>query len=270
MITSFRALESENDHTSRTPDFLLLTYDEVLHNEVQSFTAAILLKGFLVGLLGSHMVDKIMACSSTDAEMGPICSDGEVFCNHFLKQEEDPTKETLENVFLHGAGIILPECFPGADLLILIKLPNGKITFFGIQVRNSVKDSYSGSLRDETICSVSKAAKSPRSDIPFIGLTMALRRQQYVHEDQSVVLVHPPKSTGHDDRSIRSPLAEYNWPNKNKRILLLAVGLDETVYPGITSCKGEKTLDSEAVLPLLSHLLYCKPGVTLPCRFSLC
>ena len=99
---------------------------------------------------------------------------------------------------------------------------------------------------------------------------MALRRQQYVHEDQSVVLVHPPKPTGHDNRSIRSSLAEYNWPNKNKRILLLAVGLDETVYPGITSCKGEKTLDSGAVLPLLSHLLYCKPGVTLPCRFSLC
>lgn len=195
-----------------------------------------------------------------DAEMSPICSNGEMFCNHFFKQEEDPTKKTLENAFLHGAGIILPDCFPGADLLIPIKLPDGKMTFFGIQVKNRVRDSYSCSLKDETIRSFSKAAKTLRPDMPFIGLTMALRREQYASEDQSVGLVHPSKPTGHNTRSTTSPSAEYNWPKKNKRILLLAVGLDETVYPGITSCKGEKSLDSEAVLPLLNRLLYCKPG----------
>lgn len=119
-----------------TAIILFLTYDEVFHNEAQSLPAAVPLKDFLVSLLGNQMADKIMACSSTDAEMSPICSEGEVFCNHFFKLEEYPTKKTLENVFLRGAGIILPDYFPGADLLIPIKLPGGKMTFLGIQVKN--------------------------------------------------------------------------------------------------------------------------------------
>lgn len=243
---------------------LFLTYDEVFHNEVQSFPAAVPLKGFIASLLGSQMADKIVACSFTDAEMNPIFSEGEVFCNHFFKLEEYPTKKTLENAFLRGAGIILPDYFPGADLLVPIKLSGGKMTFLGIQVKNRVKDMYSGSLRDETIRSFSKAAKTLKPDVPFIGLTMALRREEHATNDQFVGLVYPPKPTGHETRHTKSQSTEYNWPKKNKRILLLAVGLDETVYPGITSCKGEKSPESEAVLPLLNRLLHCKPGATLP------
>ena len=140
------------------------------------------------------------------------------------------------------------------------------MTFFGIQVKNRVDDSYSGSLKDETIRSFSKAAKTLNSDMPFIGLIMALRRDKHASEGQSVGIVDPPKPTGHDARSgsAATSSAEYKWPKKNKRILVLAVGLEESVYPGITSCRGEKSWESEAILPLLKRLLDCKPGVTLP------
>lgn len=115
-----------------------------------------------------------------------------------------------------------------------------------------MKDTYSGSLRDETIRSFAKAVKTLKPDLPFIGLTMALRHKQYANEGQSVSLVHSPKPTEHDICNTTSLSVEYNWPKKNKSVLLLAVGLDETVYPGITSCKGEKSPESEAVLPLLN------------------
>lgn len=51
-----------------------------------------------------------------------------------------------------------------------------------------------------------------------------------------------------------------------------AVGLDETVYPGITSCKGEKSLEPKAVLPLLNPpaVLQTWCYVARRCRFSLC
>ena len=47
-------------------------------------------------------------------------------------------------------------------------------------------------------------------------------------------------------------------------MLILPVGLDETVYLGITSCGGEKSQESEAILPLVKRLLDCMPGITLP------
>ena len=245
---------------------LFFTYDEVYHNEEHNLPTAVSFKGFLASLLGSQVADSIIECSSTDAEMSPICSNGQVFCNHFFKQERYPTKKTLEDAFLRGAGIILPDNFPGAGLLIPIKLPGGGMTFFGIQVKNRVDDSYSGFLKDETIRSFSKAAKTLNSDMPFIRLIMALRRDKHASEGQSVGIVDPPKPTGHDARSgsAATSSAEYKWPKKNKRILVLAVGLEESVYPGITSCRGEKSQESEAILPLLKRLLDCKPGVTLP------
>lgn len=247
---------------------LFFTYDQVSHNEANSFPAAVSFEGFLAALLGSQVTDNIMKCSSTDVEMSPICFDGQVFCNQFFKQEKYPTKKTLEDAFLRGAGIILPDNFPGADLLIPIKLPGGGMSFFGIQVKNRVDDLYSGFLKDETIRSFLKAAKALNSDMPFIGLTMALRRDKHANkgQSQSVGLVDPPKPTGHDtrSRSAATSSAEYKWPKKNKRILILAVGLEESVYPGITSCRGEKSQESEAILPLLKRLLDCKPGVTLP------
>lgn len=114
---------------------LFFTYDEVYHNEEHKFPAAVSFKGFLAALLGSHVADNIMACSSTDADMSPICSNGQVLFNHFFKQERYPTKETLENAFLHGAGIILPANFPVADLLIPIKLPGGGMAFLAYRLR---------------------------------------------------------------------------------------------------------------------------------------
>lgn len=262
---------------------MFLTYDEVCHNKMQHFPAAIHLKVFLSSLLGSQVADEIMACSSTDAEMSPICSDGEVFCNHFIKQEDNINEKTLESAFSRGAGIILPGYFPGADLMIPIKLPSGKMTFFGIQVKNKARDSCPSSLRDKTIHSFSKFAMTRMPNMPFIGLNMAFhngqktkssprvgtptkehRREQYASEDQPVSLLHPPKPNGHETRNAKSSSVKYSWPKQNKAILLVAVGSDETVYPGITRCRGEKSPESEAVLPLLNRLLHCKPGVTLP------
>lgn len=115
---------------------LFFTHDEVLYSEAHEFPAAVPFGGFITCLFGCQLAGQIMECSSTNTEMALVCSDGKVFCNHFFKIEEDPTSKTLEDAFLRGAGIILPDQFPGADLLVPIRLPERQMTFFGIQVKN--------------------------------------------------------------------------------------------------------------------------------------
>lgn len=243
---------------------LFFTYDEVLYSEAHEFPAAVPFQGFITCLFGCQVAGQIMECSSTDTEMALVCSDGKVFCNHFFKIEEDPTSKTLEDAFLRGAGIILPDQFPGANLLVPIRLPERQMTFFGIQVKNRARDSYSGSLKEETIRSFSNLSKRLGMTMPFVKLTMALKGGERTNQTQSAGIVYPLKPTGHSTRRATPASTEYDWPRKNKRLLLLAVGLEYTVYPSIGRCMGQNTPESESLFPLLNTLLNCKPGVTLP------
>lgn len=42
------------------------------------------------------------------------------------------------------------------------------------------------------------------------------------------------------------------WPKGGKRQVVLAIGLDESVYPSVNLCRGERTKDSNQVLTLLT------------------
>lgn len=56
----------------------------------------------------------------------------------------------------------------------------------------------------------------------------------------------------------------YKWPAQKKRLLLLAMGVEESVYESINLCGWERTAESSQVLPLLKQLLGCVPGISLP------
>lgn len=125
---------------------LLFTFDEALYMDAQYLPAAVSVKSFLDALLGSQIADVVINCADTNAEMRTICSKGEIFCNHFMKLEDPPCKKTLQIAFQHGVGIILPDNFPGADIVVPIRV-SAKVSFLGIQVKNRKKDAYSSQLR---------------------------------------------------------------------------------------------------------------------------
>ena len=236
---------------------LLFTFDEVWKNEIGGFPGAIPLSIFLETLLGKNVASDIVDCASTDKDMRGLCKNGKIFFNHFTKLEEEPDKTTLQKGFYRGIAFFLPDNHPGADILIPLRISNRKMSFLAIQVKNRKEDSYSAELRDETRTSFQVASETLGFNVPFIGLTMALRDSENSQATNNFGIVYPEAMSGYGSTG-------FKWPTENKSILLLAVGLNENVYPKITSCNGEKSPESERILPLLRRLLDCKTLRSLP------
>lgn len=242
---------------------LLFTFDEVWKNEIGGFPGAIPLSNFLEALLGKNVASDIVKCASTDKDIRSLYDNGKIFFNHFIKLEEEPDTKTLQKGFYRGIAFFLPDNHPGADIFIPVRIYNRKMSFLAIQVKNRKGDSYSAELREEMRTSFKMASEALGFDVPFIGLTMALRDNDHGKATGNVGIVYPEAMSGHDLRHV-NPSAGFKWPTEHKSILLLAVGLNERVYPGITSCNGEKIPESERILPLLRRLLDCKTLRSLP------
>ncbi|OJJ87007.1 uncharacterized protein ASPGLDRAFT_32744 [Aspergillus glaucus CBS 516.65] len=56
----------------------------------------------------------------------------------------------------------------------------------------------------------------------------------------------------------------WNWPDKRNRLLVLALGVKESVYKSIDLCGGEQLADSSKVSSILTKLLDCVPGTSFP------
>lgn len=235
---------------------LFLTYDECVYvgPNATTYPRAISLRDYFTGLLGSEVEGNIMHCSSADPTMGHMYSEGTIFCNHFVKIHKEPTQKTLKGASQRGAGIFLPDNTPGVDILIPVKLPAGDMSCLAIQVKNRAHDTYSGNLKRETKDSLG-TAKKWIPDMPYIGLTMALRCH---NEEAGVGIVHPLKSAGRGSRQ-REAKTGYFWGKENDRILLLAVGLERRFYPNVFG-----GVSGEDILGLLRELLDCRPGVIFP------
>lgn len=136
-----------------------------------------------------------------------------------------------------------------------MRISGKKMSFLAFQVKNRKGDSYSVELREETRSSFQMASEASGFN-PFFGLTMTLRHSDHGKETNNVGIVYS-KMPGHGS-------AGFKRPTEHKSILLLAVSLNESVYPGITSYNGEKSTESERILPLLRLLLDCKTLRSLP------
>lgn len=62
----------------------------------------------------------------TDEEMSNTWETGRVYFNHFVRLRKPPTLKILEDAYRRAAGIFLPHGFPGADIIIPIKVPGAK------------------------------------------------------------------------------------------------------------------------------------------------
>ncbi|OJJ43558.1 hypothetical protein ASPZODRAFT_161487 [Penicilliopsis zonata CBS 506.65] len=221
---------------------------------------------FLCSLLGSEICQDIGMRAASDQDMFTLWQDGQVFFNHFIRAETSPTLPMLHAAYRRGAALFLPERFPGADVLVPIKLPDDEVTFLVIQVKNRKHDRLTNSLKSQAVSSIDSAVTAMNIPAHHIGLMMCLRGDVLEGDDSlgSEVLAPLKRTT-----STRSGTQgqQYAWPTKNKKVIITTVGLDETIYPSV----NQISLDAAVLpgsefdtFPILRQLLLCIPGTSLP------
>lgn len=243
----------------------LLAYDEAVQSQ-QTFPAPIPLAHFMTSMFGPQPGESMGTCMVTDQDMKKLWETGQVFFNHFVKVSKVPDAAKLEETFERGAALFLPDKFPGADILIPIRVPGSKMTFCLVQVKNRKRDHSTPDLRNKAISALTHAVDELGLSRNHIGVMMCLRRQQHTicteNDDRFQVLL-PEIQNSRATRSTKS-FGSYKWPKNSKRLVAIATGLDAELYPFIDQCMGARTEETAQILPTLQRLLDCVPGTSLP------
>lgn len=235
---------------------LMFAFDESLFGDDKTLPHAVTLQRFMKSLLGPAVQNTVDEAMRADLMMESLWKDGLVFCNHFDRAPSPPDQKTLQKAFRRGCAIFLPNNFIGADILIPVSIGDGKVvTFIAIQVKNRQNDVMSPGLKMEASSSLDSAVRALEHSEPSIGITMALGGQHgNQHGNQHVAVLRP----------ISTRNGNLRFPQKNKMLQLLAVGLDENVYPAVGSINGWRTNATEEIPSLLKQLLGCVAGMSLP------
>jgi hypothetical protein len=224
---------------------------------------------FISSFMGTS--SEVEATVRTRKEMQGLFANGVVFFNHFLRLTHDPTENALQAAFARGAALFAPFNFPGCDLIIVFDLSAKRYTFVIIQVKNRRNDSVTAKLKLEAangLAAASRRLKISSPAPPHIAIMMCLSSDQ---PTPNAVIVRPQaESGGPTTRNSRkrkaSPTSDtseigYRWETP-LRILLLNVGLNETLYPTLGQYSEEQ--DLHRVIELLKQLLDCIPQVSVP------
>lgn len=253
---------------------LMFAYDEVLFKEnnerVQKRLPSTLQLGdFMASLLGDEQQNIMAGQASTDSEMIQLWEGGLVFFNHFVRAKEDLTESMLEKAYERGAAIFLRENFPGVDLVIPIKGPDGGMTFLGVQVKNRKDDNERRGIQQEAASSMKAATDKLRWTKPHIGLMMCLRHNSSATKRVYLLKPEPKRAAGGPSTrkgkgKDTGTAARPQWPTTNKELLVMTLGVDENTFPSINSCQGKQTKDGDRISSLLERVLDCVPGISLP------
>lgn len=180
-----------------------------------------------------------------------------------MNLESPPTLKTQENGFNRGAVFFLPPGFPGADIIISVHIPDvDRVSFCAIQVTNRKYD---------------RLTASPKSRAK-IGLKSTVNELKWSHEHVSVIMRLRYKLSSMGSNSSHSillpetPAGPVQWLRNDsvqvaeecEKTRDLAMGMDESVYPSVNLCRGERTPESNQILTLLTRLLDCIPRFAYP------
>ena len=246
---------------------LLFAYDEVqFYHYPRALPAPIQVSHFMASLFGETNKTEMTKRMATDVDMKTLWETGEVFFNHFAKTLRVPDTEMIEKAFRRGTALFFPDRFKGADILIPVNVPGSKMTFCLVQVKNRKQDHSTPALRNKARNSIASAVET--MDLPrnHIGIMMCLRHKPPATDPQFDIVL-PEEKSPPATRSNPHPPKTYAWPKGPKAakgLVLAAFGLDQTLYPFMDGCMGQKNEDTERILPLLHRLLDCVPGTSLP------
>ncbi|KAK2813650.1 hypothetical protein FQN50_000048 [Emmonsiellopsis sp. PD_5] len=226
---------------------------------------------FMESLFGKTVRDDITDRMGTDTEMKALWESGTVSFSHFVKLNKKPTKETLQLAFNRGAALFLPDWFPGANILIPVRIPGAEdLSFCLIRVKNSKDDKLTAGLENLATDALADAQKDLFPGANYLGIVMCLRGSA---DDggQSVVIATPTlirhtrsraRARGQRGTAAASiDTTRYHWPQKSKQLVVVGMGFDETIYPHVNS-RG--AAPEERIDGLLQELLACVPDITVP------
>lgn len=189
----------------------------------------------------------------TDKDMKELWESGMVFFNHLVKLRHPPTLKTLKDAFDRAVAFLLPDGFPGADIIIPVKIPGLKsMTFCAVQVKNRKHDTFTSGVKTEAMSSLKKAIDALEWSQNHIALMMCLR---YKPSPRPSAKSSPKPSTEPSTKDKKfdillpkevqrkrargAPSAgdteetRYKWPSKTKRLVVFAMDMKESVYPSI-------------------------------------
>lgn len=247
---------------------LLFAYDELQFHTPRALPTPIPLRDFMASLFGQERRAWMTDRMHSDYDMRELWDNGFVFFNQFIRLEHVPDQDTLEKLFNRGAAVFLPGASVGADIIIPVRIHDAEMSFCIFQVKNRKDDHHTPSLRQEAVSSLKNGASAYKWSKRHIGITMYLRHQARPGSENFAILLpetYTPRATRRTpqtDASGNTP--RYKWPANDKKLVVMAMGLDETIYPFINTCCGECTDESTRVMTLLQQLLDCIPQVTFP------
>lgn len=249
---------------------LLFAHDEKQFDDPTALPKPILLHDYLESLFGSERCDEMAQRMRTDADMKKLWETGMVYFNHFVNLKNPPALETLDRAFSRAAAFFLPKGFPGADIIIPVEIPGVvEMTFCTIQVKNRKHDAFTAKVKTIAMADLKKAADKLEWSQNHIAIMMCLRHDT-TSEEFGILLPEKLHSQGTRNASkARKARADdngetWNWSDKKKRLLVLALGVEESVYKSIDLCGGEQLADSSKVSSLLTKLLGCVLGTSFP------
>lgn len=247
---------------------LLFAYDELQFHQPKALPTPIALQKFMTSLFGQDRCAGMTDRMHSDDDMRDLWDNGLVFFNQFIRLQHAPDQDTLERLFNRGAAVFLPGASVGADIIVPVRIADAEMSFCIIQVKNRKDDHPTPSLRLEAVSSLKDSASAYKWSKHHIGIMMCLRHQARPGSENFAILL-PEKYTCRATRLTPQTDASgntlrYKWPANDKNLVVMAMGLDETIYPFINTCCGECTDESTRVMTLLHQLLDCIPQVTFP------
>ena len=230
---------------------LLFSFDRVHTNSLDGQGPSINVQCIpLTKFLGASLPPKIFGEMENRAESKDEIArlwGGYVFFNHMVKLREKPTAEILRQAFNRGAAMILPDKFPGADILIPIFLPeDNEMSYLIIQVKNRKDDSIT---RGETRLDANQGMKLATSQLPRVKTHLALMMCLRCTQGGSEVL-YPQQKKRQKDGSI------YSWDNMN-RIVVLLCGLNLNLFPGLRLENKSTQPGAQESIDVMKKMLWC-------------
>lgn len=200
---------------------ILLAFDEALFNGVVSYNPkVVVLEKLMTEWLGPITVAKLVAATQPHADMKSFWEDGEIFCNHFTRVQIPPDEDALLTTSIQGMGILLPDSFPGCDILIPVKIAKQTMSFIVISVKNGSWDVPGKSMRNLAKSSIDDAVKSLGIDMvgrPYFSMMAALRSKSDTPAKEKFVVVEQPAKSSKKAKRKSEP----------DRLILLAVSFND-------------------------------------------
>jgi hypothetical protein len=210
---------------------------------------------FLESMFGKKFVSGLGKYIDDDMAINRMMTKGFVFFNHFARLEGRVDQTVLRQAWGRGVALFTYAGTAYFDIVIPVAIVDADlITYLIVQVKNRQDDHLGSAAMVEADYAISRAASSLPKVPACLGIFMALRCKG----NPGLQVAHP---TEQYKMRLRSGKREnqYKWSDP-KRLVLAAVGLDDSIYPGIAPTNDQL---AKGIWQTLRDLLDLQCGIRI-------